>query len=63
MTGSRRAAFLEEDEQAFVARVTRLNDTARQCAEETIARANLCDDDRNTLLRAVIGRLKEALAA
>lgn len=49
----------EDDE--FVARVTYLNDMARRCAEETVYRADLCGEDRNTVLRGVISRLKDAI--
>lgn len=45
----------------FADRVTNLNEMARRCAEETVYRAELCGDDRNTVLRAVIARLKDAL--
>lgn len=50
-------------DEAFADRVTNLNNIARRCAEETVYRAELCGDDRNAVLRAVIGRLKDAINA
>jgi len=41
--------------------VARANDIAKQCAENTIWRADLWPEDRNTILRAVIARLNDAL--
>lgn len=50
------------EEDAFLDRVTQLNNMAKLCAEETIYRAELYPADRNTILRAVISRLKDALS-
>ncbi len=58
-TGQPRTTQQDED---FAEHVTRLNDMARRCAEETVYRAELCGEDRNTVLRAVIGRLKDAIS-
>jgi hypothetical protein len=53
----------DKDAAAFADRVTELNNMAKRCAEETVYRASLYGDDRDTILRAVIGRLKASVGA
>lgn len=50
------------EDGAFVDHAMQLNDMARLCAEAIIYRVELHHpDDRNTILRAVISRLQDAL--
>jgi hypothetical protein len=50
------------DDAEFVNHVTELNEISKLCAEETIYRADLRPEDRNTILRAVIRRLEDAIS-
>lgn len=50
-------------DEDFSARVTALNDIAKHCADETVYRAELTGEDRNTVLRAIIIRLQDAINA
>lgn len=56
---------MESDNQTadtdFVAHVTMLNEMSKQCADEALYRASLWPQDRNTILRAVIRRLQDAI--
>jgi hypothetical protein len=54
-------AAISDGDVEFIERVGRIYEIAKRCAGEVISQAALLSDDRNTVLRAVIRRLEDAI--